>query len=95
MWFHRLDAIGFLAGLLTTLAFAPQVARTWRFGGEELSWSMLTLFGTGVSLWLYYGVTSQAAPLVAANALTLIQVLAMAAIKFCAGRGGQKQRRRS
>jgi MtN3 and saliva related transmembrane protein len=76
------DAIGFLAGLLTTVAFAPQLIRTWRMGGHELSWTMLILFGTGVSLWLYYGMVTASAPLMVANGVTLVQVMGMAAIKF-------------
>ena len=43
------ELIGFWAALLTTIAFAPQVLRTWRLGGHELS--MLSLFGAGVTLW--------------------------------------------
>jgi MtN3 and saliva related transmembrane protein len=73
--------IGFAAATLTTVAFLPQVLRTWRLGGHELSWGMLTLFGTGVALWLVYGVQRISFPLIAANGLTLVQVLAIAAIK--------------
>jgi MtN3 and saliva related transmembrane protein len=76
------ELIGFAAGVLTTVAFAPQVLRTWRLGGFELSWSMLSLFATGVSLWLVYGYQRGSMPLIMANGLTLLQVLAMAAIKF-------------
>lgn len=76
------ESIGFAAAALTTIAFAPQVMRTWRLGGHELSWLMLALFGTGVSLWLVYGWRRASGPLIAANAVTLVQVLAMAAIKY-------------
>ena len=77
-----IELIGFAAALLTTVAFAPQVWRTWQLGGRELSWTMLALFAAGVSLWLVYGVLRGSTPLVAANGLTLAQVLMMAAIKF-------------
>jgi len=76
------ELIGFAAGVLTTVAFAPQVLRTWRLGGFELSWTMLALFATGVSLWLVYGFQRGSMPLIMANGLTLVQVVAMAAIKF-------------
>lgn len=74
--------IGFAAAVLTTVAFVPQVVRTWQMGGRELSWSMLGMFGTGVSLWLLYGILQPSRPLIVANGLTLIQVAAMAAVKF-------------
>lgn len=70
------------AAVLTTVAFAPQVVRTWRLGGHELSWSMLTMLGTGVMLWFVYGWLRASMPLILANGLTGIQVAAIAAVKF-------------
>ncbi len=78
----NVEWIGFAAAGLTTVAFVPQVLRTWQMGGRELSWAMLGLFGTGVSLWLAYGILQPSRPLIVANGLTLIQVAAMAAVKF-------------
>lgn len=76
------DVIGSCAAVLTTIAFVPQVVRTWRMGGRELSWGMLSLFGTGVTLWLVYGWMVASAPLMGANAATLIQVLLMVVAKL-------------
>lgn len=84
-----LEWIGFAAAALTTVAFVPQVVRTWQMGGRELSWLMLALFGTGVSLWLTYGIVRQSWPLIFGNGLTLIQVAAMAGVKFSANRAKQ------
>lgn len=78
---NGVEFIGFAAAFLTTIAFVPQVLRMWRLGGDELSWAMLALFATGVSLWLVYGVLRESFPLMVANGLTLVQVVAMAAIK--------------
>lgn len=77
-----MEWIGFTAAVLTTVAFVPQVVRTWHMGGRELSWAMLALFGTGVSLWFAYGVLRQSWPLMIGNGLTLVQVAAMAMIKL-------------
>jgi MtN3 and saliva related transmembrane protein len=85
-----IELIGYAAGLLTTVAFAPQVVRTWQLGGHELSWSMLALFTSGVTLWLVYGVARESAPLMFANGLTLLQVLLMAGIKMRSSRRGVK-----
>jgi len=76
------EAIGFYAGALTTIAFAPQVLRTWKTGGRDLSWLMLALFGLGVALWLVYGLLVQALPVVVANGLTGAQVLLIVVLKL-------------
>ena len=75
------QAIGFLAGALTTLAFLPQVYQTWRTGGRDLSWPMLLLFGTGVALWLVYGLIVISWPIITANGLTAVQIFAIAVLK--------------
>jgi uncharacterized protein with PQ loop repeat len=62
--------------------FAPQVRRSWRTGGEELSWIMLALFGCGVGLWFLYGFLRMSGPLMLANGLTGLQVLCLVAIKI-------------
>jgi MtN3 and saliva related transmembrane protein len=75
------EAIGTLAAILTTTAFAPQAIRAWRIGAEGLSWMMLTLFGTGVGLWFVYGVLRASGPIMLANGLTGLQVAFILAVK--------------
>ncbi len=75
------QSIGFIAGALTTFAFAPQVYQTWRTGGRDLSWPMLLLFGTGVGLWLVYGLIVYSWPIIMANGLTAVQILAIVVLK--------------
>ena len=82
----QVQLLGFVAGTLTTLAFLPQVFSTWRTGGKDLSWTMLTMFGSGVALWLAYGLLAQAPPIIAANGLTLAQIGAIVWIKARHGR---------
>lgn len=76
------ETIGFLAAILTTGSFTPQVVRTWRVGAKGLSWAWLAMFGLGVALWLIYGIWLSAWPVIAANGLTEVQVLFIAAIKW-------------
>jgi len=75
------EAIGSCAAFLTTVAFAPQVIRTWRSGGAGLSWLMLSMLGTGVWLWFLYGLLRGSVPIVAANGLTGFQILFLAGLK--------------
>jgi MtN3 and saliva related transmembrane protein len=78
---YNSEIVGHVAATLTTAAFIPQLVRTWRNGGRDLSWSMLALFGSGVGLWLVYGILLGAAPVIAANALTGVQVFVLAVLK--------------
>jgi len=66
------DALGLAAGALTTVAFVPQVVRTWRTRSTEgISLSMFVLFCTGVLLWCLYGIAMRSWPIIVANAATL------------------------
>jgi len=75
--------IGTLAGVLTTIAFIPQVAKTWKTrSARDISLLMFLLFSTGVLLWLIYGILLQAIPIIVANGITLglsASILAMKA----------------
>jgi len=70
-----------VAGILTTISFAPQAIRTWRKAGDGLSWTMLVLFGSGVGLWFVYGWLRNSIPIILANGLTGLQILFILAIK--------------
>lgn len=77
------DWLGSLAGVCTTLAFLPQVMRTWRTGSaRDLSLGWLVIFTTGVGLWLIYGVMLQAWPIILANCLTLVMVGVLTFLKW-------------
>jgi MtN3 and saliva related transmembrane protein len=76
-----LETLGFAAAVLTTSSFAPQVVQTRRTGGKDLSWSMLSLFASGVVLWLLYGICLNSWPIITANLLTICQLAAIAYFK--------------
>jgi MtN3 and saliva related transmembrane protein len=81
------EAVGYLAAVLTTLSFVPQVWHTWRtrdVGGISLG--MYAAFAAGVFLWLVYGLLLDAWPIVVANAITLALALAILAMKLRWGR---------
>lgn len=65
--------IGLAAAVCTTIAFMPQVLKTWRSkSAKDLSLGMFSLFFTGVALWLVYGVLQSDLPIILANSLTLL-----------------------
>lgn len=70
---NLVDLLGTLAGTFTTIAFLPQVIKTWRTGSaEDISLVMFLLFSTGVLLWLIYGIALRAYPIIIANGITLV-----------------------
>jgi MtN3 and saliva related transmembrane protein len=66
---------------MPTRTFAPQVVKTWRTGGTQLSWVMLVPFGAGVGLWFIYGALRTSLPIMLANGLTRRQVALIAVIR--------------
>lgn len=75
--------IGFVAGTLTTIAFLPQLERTWRTkSADDMSLAMLLTFTTGVFLWLIYGLYLMAWPVIATNAITFVLTLAILVLKI-------------
>lgn len=65
--------IGILAGFCTTLAFLPQVIKTYRSrSARDLSLSMFSIFCTGIILWLIYGILIDDLPIILANSVTLL-----------------------
>lgn len=78
-----LDLLGYVAGLLTTIAFVPQLTKTWRSrSARDVSLAMMAIFSTGVFLWLAYGVLVGSGPVILANAVTLLLALAILALKL-------------
>ncbi len=65
--------LGLVAATLTTVAFLPQMIKTWKSkSAKDVSLGMLITFCIGVFLWLIYGIYLQALPIILANLLTLI-----------------------
>ncbi|MYL82653.1 hypothetical protein GTA51_05820 [Desulfovibrio aerotolerans] len=77
------DCIGYLAGLCTTAAFLPQVVKTLRSrSAHDISLGMYALMVVGIGLWLIHGIQVESAPVIAANAVTLVLVGAMLVMKL-------------
>lgn len=80
---NRLDALGLFAGTLTTIAFLPQVARTWRTRRtDDLSLAMLVMLTVGVGLWIFYGVLIRSLPVIASNSITFFLILFILGVKI-------------
>ena len=68
----RLDVLGYLAGILTTLAYLPQVIKILRHKGtKDISLGMYVMLCTGIACWMLYGIGLGSWPIILANMVTL------------------------
>lgn len=77
------DLVGFVAGACTTISFLPQVLKAWRTRStRDISLGMYLLLICGIGLWLVHGFQIGSMPVIAANAVTLVLVIAMVYMKL-------------
>jgi len=62
-----------MAAIMTTIAFLPQVIKTWRLKEtRDISLLMFLILSAGVFLWIIYGLIIQDIPVIMANSVTFI-----------------------
>ena len=67
-----IDIVGYVAAVLTTIAFVPQALTSWRTRDlSGVSLPMYGIFTAGVAMWLAYGVMLGSWPIIIANTVTL------------------------
>lgn len=75
--------LGLLAGACTTIAFVPQLLKTWRSkSAKDVSLGMFLIFCVGVLLWLIYGILTEDFPVIMANTVTLMLAGTILAFKL-------------
>ena len=75
--------LGLAAGALTTIAFVPQVIKTWKTkSADDLSLGMYLIFCSGVGLWLIYGLVQKDIPIIVSNIVTFALALTILYFKF-------------
>ncbi len=79
----EVNAIGYAAATMTTVAFLPQMLRVIRLrSAREISLGMFLIFSAGTFFWLIYGVLARSAPVMLANTVTLGFSLAILVLKL-------------
>lgn len=77
------DLIGYVAAILTSVSFVPQVFHTLRSRDVRgISLSMYSVFTAGVACWLMYGLVIGAWPIVVANSVTLLLASSILVMKL-------------
>ena len=82
---EKVDIFGFIAAILTTSAFLPQVVKTIREKNtKSLSLPMYLILTSGLLLWLAYGILIKDWALIIANSITgvLALIILAAIIKY-------------
>jgi MtN3 and saliva related transmembrane protein len=75
--------LGAAATALSTVSLAPQVWRSLRTrSARDIAWGWLTAAIAASLLWIGYGLLAPAAAVAWANALTLVQFLAILGVKL-------------
>ena len=67
------DIFGYIAAILTTAAFLPQLIKTLKTRkADDVSLTTLIMFIIGVLSWIIYGYNISSTPILIANFITLI-----------------------
>jgi MtN3 and saliva related transmembrane protein len=70
--FSGAQLIGTFAACCTTAAYVPQLYKCWSKGtAADLSLYMLLVLGSGLALWIVYGLMQADAVVIAANTASL------------------------
>jgi MtN3 and saliva related transmembrane protein len=68
-----IEYIGLVASSLATLAFLPQVVKTWRSrSANDFSLTTLLMLEAGTSLWIFYGALRDAPAIWLGNGVTFV-----------------------
>ncbi|MFC2131106.1 SemiSWEET transporter [Bacteroidota bacterium] len=80
---NTISIIGLIAGLLTTVAFLPQVVKVIKTKHtRDISLAMYLIFTCGVLFWGTYGILLDELPIILANSVTLVLALIVLVYKI-------------
>ena len=72
------EILGLIAGGLTSIASMPQLIKVIKTKNvEDLSWLMLMILVSGLSLWVWYGIEQQELPIILSNSFAVVVNLAL------------------
>jgi MtN3 and saliva related transmembrane protein len=77
------QVIGLAAGVCTSTSLLPQVVKTIKEKkAEDVSLVMLLVLGTGIILWIVYGIRKNDLPIIATNAFSLLVNITMVILRI-------------
>jgi MtN3 and saliva related transmembrane protein len=80
---NAIEIVGLIAATLTTIAYVPQVIKTWKTKDvSTLSLTMYIVMFLGVSMWFTYGILLKSIAIVLANIVTGILTFTLIFLKL-------------
>jgi MtN3 and saliva related transmembrane protein len=78
-----IEVIGYMAAVLTTVSFVPQLLRVIKLrSARDISLGMFLIFTAGTFAWLVYGVLAHSRPVWIANSVTFVLSLSILVLKL-------------
>lgn len=69
----NVEVLGLVAGGLTSIASMPQLIKVIKTKNvEDISWLMLVILISGLSLWVWYGIEQDELPIILSNAFAVL-----------------------
>jgi MtN3 and saliva related transmembrane protein len=85
--------LGIAAASLTMFGFVPQIIKMWKtHSAKDVSGITLVQFGTGVTLWMLYGVHLKDFIIIGANAVSLATLIIALGFYLKLNQGIQRKR---
>ncbi|MFC3160910.1 MtN3 and saliva related transmembrane protein [Chryseobacterium arachidis] len=67
------NVLGIVAGVLTSVSMIPQLIKVIKEkNADELSWVMLLVLISGLSLWVWYGFIQDELPIILSNSFAVL-----------------------
>jgi MtN3 and saliva related transmembrane protein len=67
------NILGIIAGILTSAAMLPQLIKVLKEkNADDISWVMLLVLISGLSLWVWYGFLQDELPIILSNAFSVL-----------------------
>ncbi len=67
------NILGIIAGILTSVSMIPQLIKVLKEkNAEDLSWAMILVLISGLSLWVWYGFLKNELPIILSNAFAVM-----------------------
>jgi len=72
------NVLGIVAGVLTSVSMIPQLIKVIKSkNAEDLSWVMIMVLISGLSLWVWYGFIQNELPIIVSNAFAVLVNIAL------------------
>ena len=72
------NILGIAAGILTSISMVPQLIKVLKEKNvEDISWIMLLVLISGLSLWIWYGIMKNELPIILSNAFAVLMNISL------------------